>query len=68
VSSLLVTKKASTRAAARLGARHNRAAVDQLERYLIRERVSAGVRNARALGKELGHPRQIVDHGRPISD
>ena len=32
-------------------------AVAQLERDLIRERVSAGVRNARACGKELGRPR-----------
>lgn len=29
-------------------------AVAQLERDLIRERVSAGIRNARANGKELG--------------
>src|SRR6266446_7036107 len=37
-------------------------AVAQLERDLIRERVSAGVRNARACGKQLGRPRRIVDH------
>lgn len=37
------------------------AAVAQLERDLIRERVSAGVRNARARGKKLGRPRQTVD-------
>src|SRR5271170_6076027 len=41
-------------------------AVAQLERDLIRERVSAGVRNARACGKELGRPRRIVDHDRPV--
>jgi DNA invertase Pin-like site-specific DNA recombinase len=35
-------------------------AVAQLERDLIRERVSAGVRNARAPGKQLGRPRRIV--------
>lgn len=35
-------------------------AVAQLERDLIRERVSAGVRNARAAGKQLGRPRRIV--------
>jgi len=35
-------------------------AVAQLERDLIRERVSAGIRNARACGKELGRPRRIV--------
>jgi len=37
------------------------AAVAQLERDLIRERVSAGVRNARANGKQLGRPRRIVN-------
>jgi DNA invertase Pin-like site-specific DNA recombinase len=36
-------------------------AVAQLERDLIRERVSAGLRNARANGKELGRPRRIVN-------
>ncbi len=36
-------------------------AVAQLERDLIRERVTAGVRNARACGKELGRPRRIVN-------
>ena len=37
------------------------AAVAQLERDLIRERVTAGVRNARAAGKQLGRPTRIVD-------
>jgi DNA invertase Pin-like site-specific DNA recombinase len=37
-------------------------AVAQLERDLIRERVSAGVRNARACGKQLGRPRRIVNY------
>ena len=37
------------------------AAVAQLERDLIRERVSAGLRNARAAGKQLGRPKRIVD-------
>src|SRR5437660_9018543 len=37
-------------------------AVAQLERDLIRERVSAGIRNARACGKQLGRPRRIVSH------
>jgi DNA invertase Pin-like site-specific DNA recombinase len=32
-------------------------AVAQLERDLIRERVTAGIRNARANGKQLGRPR-----------
>jgi DNA invertase Pin-like site-specific DNA recombinase len=36
-------------------------AVAQLERDVIRERVSAGIRNARACGKQLGRPRQIVN-------
>src|SRR5450756_312225 len=36
-------------------------AVAQLERDLIWERVSAGVRNARACGKQLGRPRRIVN-------
>jgi DNA invertase Pin-like site-specific DNA recombinase len=36
-------------------------AVAQLERDLIRERVSAGIRNARACGKQLGRPRRAVD-------
>lgn len=37
-------------------------AVAQLERDLIRERVSAGIRNAQACGKQLGRPRRVVDH------
>src|SRR5271169_2619703 len=36
-------------------------AVAQLERDLIRERVSAGIRNWRANGKKLGRPRRIVN-------
>jgi DNA invertase Pin-like site-specific DNA recombinase len=36
-------------------------AVAQLERDLIRERVSAGIRNARANGKKLGRPKSGVD-------
>jgi DNA invertase Pin-like site-specific DNA recombinase len=36
------------------------AAVAQLERDLIRERVNAGIRNARANGKSLGRPRREV--------
>lgn len=35
-------------------------AIAQLERDLIRERVTAGLRNARACGKQLGRPRRIV--------
>lgn len=36
-------------------------AVAQLERDLIRERVSAGIRNAQASGKQLGRPRRVVN-------
>ncbi len=36
-------------------------AVAQLERDLIRERVSAGIRNARANGKRFGRPRAKTD-------
>lgn len=36
-------------------------AVAQLERDLIRERVTAGIRNARANGKTLGRPKRTVD-------
>ncbi len=36
-------------------------AVAQLERDLIRERVSAGIRNARANGTKLGRPTREVD-------
>jgi DNA invertase Pin-like site-specific DNA recombinase len=37
------------------------AAVAELERNLICERVSAGIRNARAKGKRLGRPSRYVD-------
>src|SRR6516225_3042483 len=36
-------------------------AVAQLERDLIRERVSAGIRNAQASGKQLGRPRRVMN-------
>jgi DNA invertase Pin-like site-specific DNA recombinase len=39
-------------------------AVAQLERDLIRERVTAGIRNARANGKQLGRPKSTVDRER----
>ena len=39
-------------------------AVAQLERDLIRERVSAGIRNARANGKKLGRPKRAVEEER----
>ena len=40
------------------------AAVAQLERDLIRERVTAGIRHARASGKRLGRPTCAVDRDR----
>jgi DNA invertase Pin-like site-specific DNA recombinase len=39
-------------------------AVAQLERDLIRERVTAGIRNAQANGKKLGRPKSTVDRER----
>src|ERR1700686_5310357 len=39
-------------------------AVAQLERDLIRERVTAGIRNAQANGKRLGRPKNGVDNER----
>ena len=36
-------------------------AVAELERSLIVERVKAGLRNARAKGKQLGRPKRAVD-------
>jgi DNA invertase Pin-like site-specific DNA recombinase len=39
-------------------------AVAQLERDLIRERVTAGIRNARANGKKLGRPKSGVERER----
>jgi len=36
-------------------------AVAELERSLIVERVKAGLRNARAKGKQLGRPRRVLD-------
>lgn len=43
------------------------AAVAELERSLIAERVRAGLRNARAKGKRLGRPRVAVDAARITS-
>jgi DNA invertase Pin-like site-specific DNA recombinase len=43
------------------------AAIAELERNLIRERVTAGVRNARAAGKTLGRPKRVVDRERILS-
>ncbi len=41
-------------------------AVAQLERELIRERVSAGIRNARANGKTLGRPKTLVNRAQVL--
>jgi DNA invertase Pin-like site-specific DNA recombinase len=40
------------------------AAVAELERSLIVERVKAGLRNAQSKGKTLGRPKRVVDLGR----
>ena len=40
------------------------ASIAEFERELIRDRVRAGLRNARAKGKRLGRPRAIVDAAR----
>jgi DNA invertase Pin-like site-specific DNA recombinase len=37
-------------------------AMAEFERFLIQERVIAGLRNAKAKGKQLGRPRVAVDH------
>src|SRR5215469_11054920 len=42
-------------------------AMAEFERALIRERVRAGIRNARAKGKRLGRPRVTVDASRIAS-
>jgi DNA invertase Pin-like site-specific DNA recombinase len=42
-------------------------AVAELERSLIVERVRAGLRNARAKGKQIGRPKVIVDTQRLVS-
>jgi len=42
-------------------------AVGQMERELIRERIRAGVRNARAKGKRLGRPKVPVDGSKVAS-
>ena len=42
------------------------AAVAELERNLIVERVCAGIRNAKSNGKRLGRPRQYVDIDRVV--
>jgi DNA invertase Pin-like site-specific DNA recombinase len=45
---------------------HILAAVAQFERELIKERVAAGIKNARANGVEFGRPRRILDRQRAV--
>jgi putative DNA-invertase from lambdoid prophage Rac len=43
---------------------HIASACAELERKIIRERVKAGLANARRRGKKLGRPRTMVDRER----
>jgi DNA invertase Pin-like site-specific DNA recombinase len=45
---------------------HILAAVAEFERELIRERVRAGNKNAKANGKELGRPRRVFNRQRAV--
>ena len=45
---------------------HILAAVAEFEREMIRERVCAGVKNARQKGKRLGRPKAIFDRQRAV--
>ena len=45
---------------------HILAAVAEFERELIKERVRAGIKNAKANGKELGRPRRVFDRQRAL--
>ena len=45
---------------------HILAAVAEFERELIRERVCAGVKNARQKGKRLGRPKAVFDRQRAV--
>ncbi len=45
---------------------HILAAVAQFERELIRERVAAGMKTARAKGKAIGRPRRVFDRQRAL--
>ena len=42
------------------------ASIAEFERELIRERVAAGVANARRQGKRLGRPKRVFDRGRAL--
>jgi DNA invertase Pin-like site-specific DNA recombinase len=43
---------------------HIAGAFAELEREIIRERVKAGLQNARRRGRKLGRPRAMVNHGK----
>ncbi len=43
------------------------AAFAEFEREVIRERVRAGLANARAKGKVLGRPRKVIDHAQLVA-
>jgi DNA invertase Pin-like site-specific DNA recombinase len=45
---------------------HVLAAVAEFEREMIRERVCAGVRNAKVKGKRLGRPKAVFDRAKAI--
>jgi putative DNA-invertase from lambdoid prophage Rac len=45
---------------------HILAAVAEFEREMIRERVSAGVKNARAKGKQIGRRRTVFDRAKAL--
>jgi DNA invertase Pin-like site-specific DNA recombinase len=47
---------------------HVLAAIAEFERDLIRERVIAGLRAAKARGKKLGRPKKQIDYARVIED
>ncbi len=46
------------------GSQVSRSYTHHNERWLIAERVKAGLRNARAKGKRLGRPQKVVDAAR----
>jgi DNA invertase Pin-like site-specific DNA recombinase len=46
---------------------HLLTAFAEFEPALIRERVTAGLANARAKGKVLGRPRRMIDHAQLVA-